>query len=240
MGLRLVLLGDIPSPWSEAARIIFDLKKIPFIPVRYRIDDDSVRQWTGVHNAPVAVYNDEPPLSHWADLLALAERLEKRVPLIPGDREERIAVLGHCHEIMGPMGLVWHTRLLLIHASLVTAGQCGFSVKVAEYLAKKYGYDADSINASRERVRESFDRLALQIAQKATLGREFLLSDRPTALDIYAASALGVLSPLPDDVCPLHPRIRRMLDSAAEHIGWAIPEELLAHREFVYRYCRKD
>ena len=32
-GLRLVLLRGFPSPWSPAARGIFELKKVPFIKV---------------------------------------------------------------------------------------------------------------------------------------------------------------------------------------------------------------
>jgi len=232
-GLRLVLLSDAPSPWSDAAKDIFTLKQIPFVAVRYRVTDDAVRQWTGVHNAPVALFDDQPALSHWADILALAERLDSRFPLIPHEFELRMRMLGLCHEIMGVLGLVWHTRLLVLEVSFRTGGECGFPVALAKRLAKKYGYGEQPVNASRQRVRDILGKLAELLEHNTSTGQGYILRDSLCALDIYCAAALGVMSLLPDAERPLDPRVRHMFESAAEAIRWEIPNVLLAHRAFV-------
>ena len=232
-GLRLVLLSDVPSPWSDSAKDFFRLKKIPFVAVRYRPSDDAIRQWTGVHNAPVALYNDEPALSHWGDLLALAERLERRRPLIPVDLEGRIRMLGLCHEVMGPLGLVWHTRLMLLDVSLKTGGKCGFPLRLAEFLSRKYGYGQQPIETSHHRVQEILVKLATLRELNRELEPNFILGEQLTALDIYCAAALGVMALLPDEQCPLQPAMRLIFESAAKEIKWAIPETLLAHRNIV-------
>ena len=238
-GLRLVLLSDAPSPWSEAAKDIFTLKQIPFVAVRYRATDDAVRQWTGVHNAPVAVFNDQPALSHWADILALAERLDARYPLIPRDFEARTRMLGLCHEIMSVLGLVWHTRLLVLEVSFRTSGECGFPVSIAKRLSEKYGYGEQPVNASRQRVREILGKLAELLVYNTSAGQGYILGDSPCALDIYCAAALGVMAPLPDAERPLDPRVRHMFESAAEAIRWEIPDILLVHRAFVRQQWRE-
>jgi len=58
---------------------------------------------------------------------------------------------------------------------------------------------------------------------------------RLSALDIYAAAALGVFRPLSDEWVPLHPRFRKMLESAADYTNLNVLPELLEHREFIYR-----
>ena len=73
-GVRLVLLGMVPSPWSEAAKGIFHVKGIDVVATRFRIGDDAVKAWTGIHNAPVVMFDDEPPRSHWADILGTSLR----------------------------------------------------------------------------------------------------------------------------------------------------------------------
>src|SRR4051794_12296224 len=87
-GLRLVIAGGIPSPWSQAAMGLFDMKGIDYLAVRFRPVAEQVRSWTGSHNVPVAVYADEPPRTGWAEILALAERLAPQPSLIPQDDDE--------------------------------------------------------------------------------------------------------------------------------------------------------
>jgi hypothetical protein len=99
-GLRLVVLADVPSPWSQAAKAIIELKGIDAVAVRMPLNDVAVRSWTGVHNAPVALYEDEPPRSGWAEILALAERLQPEPALIPREPRERTLMHGLSHELM--------------------------------------------------------------------------------------------------------------------------------------------
>ena len=52
-GLRLVVSKGIPNPWSEGAKALFDVKKIPWIPVPQRVmgDNSALADWTGQTSA---------------------------------------------------------------------------------------------------------------------------------------------------------------------------------------------
>jgi hypothetical protein len=144
-GLRLVIAGNIPSPWSQAAMGIFDLKGIDYAAVRFRPAAEAVRVWTGAHNVPVAVYDAEPPRTGWAEILTLGERLGGRMSLLPDSDGARVQTFGLAHELLGEGGLGWSVRLLLVHASVTTDGREGWPAKVASYLAPKYGYAPERV-----------------------------------------------------------------------------------------------
>jgi len=229
-GLRLVLAGNIPSPWSEAAKGCFDVKGIDYLGVRQRIGDAETRAWTGHHNAPVAMFNDEPPLTNWADILALAERLSPSPSLIPTDEEERIAMFGLSHEVLGPDGLGWSTRLLMIHAGLTTEGARGFPLPASRYLAPKYGYASERIDAARARIVNIFRAASARLSAGAT----YLIGDRFSAVDIHAAVTLGLFFPLPEAQCPTAPVFRRASETLDDDIRAMVPAALRAHRDRIY------
>ena len=54
-GLRLVLGVGTPGPWSISARALFDIRKVPFVPVRQELGgaNEELVAWTGRRNAPV-------------------------------------------------------------------------------------------------------------------------------------------------------------------------------------------
>ena len=62
-GLKLVLTGGVPGPWSEAAKALFNHHQVPFHPVQQvgGQSNDALVAWTSHRNAPVAVWNDEAP-----------------------------------------------------------------------------------------------------------------------------------------------------------------------------------
>ena len=76
-GLRLVLLRGLPSPWSLAAKAIFEFKGIEFQRV-YRAPTDApeaLEAWTGQASFPAAMHEDERPRTSWSDRTACkAER----------------------------------------------------------------------------------------------------------------------------------------------------------------------
>ena len=76
-GLRLVLTTGVPGPWGEAAKAIFAVKKLDYVPVRQTAAEDNADlvAWTGFRNAPQAIYEGEPARIGWEEILALAERL---------------------------------------------------------------------------------------------------------------------------------------------------------------------
>jgi glutathione S-transferase len=229
-GMRLVVLGGVPSPWSEAAKAIFRVKRIPFVAVRLVGKDEAIRAWTGVSNGPVAMYDDEPPRPGWAEILALAERVAPGPSLLPERAEDRAAMLGWAHEILGEDGLLWNGRLVGIDLGLATEGARGFPIPVAKYLGKKYGYAKERMPRAVARAKEQLAALARFLTSGA--GPHFF-GDRLTALDLYSAAAMGTIAPLPDELCPMMPIIRDVFDATRREIE--APEALLSHRDRVYR-----
>ncbi|HSG91675.1 MAG TPA: hypothetical protein VLA56_20830, partial [Pseudomonadales bacterium] len=58
-GLRVVLTAGVPgAPWTEAAKAVLEVKNIPFVRVAQSAGrtDEALREWTGIVNAPIAVY----------------------------------------------------------------------------------------------------------------------------------------------------------------------------------------
>src|SRR4051812_42845088 len=117
-GLRMVVVGGVPSPWGEAAKGILHLKGIPWVAVRLDYQSEALKTWIGQLNGPVALYEEEPPRPGWAEILELAERLAPTPALLPADPAARALVLGLAHEICGEGGLGWSRRLQLIHLGL--------------------------------------------------------------------------------------------------------------------------
>src|SRR5690349_24892933 len=74
-GLRMVVVGKVPSPWGEAAKNVFHLKGIDFAAVRLVYDNEALKTWARQLSGPVAMFDDEPPSSGWEEVLLLAELL---------------------------------------------------------------------------------------------------------------------------------------------------------------------
>jgi hypothetical protein len=141
-GLRMVVVGGVPSPWGEAAKGILHIKGIEWVAVRLAYDNDALKKWAGQLNGPVAIYERERPRPGWAEILLLAERLSPTPSLLPADPGERALMFGMAHEICGEGGLGWSRRLQLIDAGLHKAG--GFPEPVAAYLGKRYGHSPEA------------------------------------------------------------------------------------------------
>src|SRR5215212_7329360 len=94
-GLRMVVVGNVPSPWGEAAKGILHIKRIDWAAVRLVYDSEPLKEWMGPHrNGPVAIYEDERPRAGWAEILLLAERLVQAPSLLPADTAERALAFG--------------------------------------------------------------------------------------------------------------------------------------------------
>ena len=109
-GLRMVVVGNVPSPWGEAAKGILHIKGIAWAAVRLVYDSELLREWAGQRSGPVAIYDNEQPRSGWAEILLFAERLAPMPSLVPADPAERALVFGISHEICGEEGLGWCLR----------------------------------------------------------------------------------------------------------------------------------
>ena len=127
--VRMVVVGNVPSPWGEAAKGILHIKGIDWVAVRLAYDSEALQQWAGQRSGPVLIYDDDRPRSGWAEILLLAERLASAPPLLPAKADARALAFGLAHELCGEGGLGWSRRLQLIHAGLNNSG--GFSERVA-------------------------------------------------------------------------------------------------------------
>lgn len=228
-GLRLVIAAGVPSPWSEAAKGIFRVKRIPLVAVRLQPIDKETRAWTRSRNAPVAMYDDEPPRTGWAEILELAERLAPSPSLIPAVGGDRVRMFGLAHEVMGEGGLLWSGRLLTIHEGLTSDGARGFSAPVAGYLAKRYGYAAARVDLAGARINDAW-----RLLDDALGDQPYYFGDTLCALDIYSAAAVNIFAPPPEEQCAMWPPVRAAFESMRSAIG-AVPERILAHRERMYQ-----
>src|SRR5689334_10634367 len=117
-GLRMVVVGGVPSPWGEAAKGILHIKRIPFSAVRLVYDSDALRKWAGQLTGPVLIHDDDAPRAGWAEILMLAESLAPLPALLPLEPHARGRALSVADKICSQGGLAWTRRLQAVHAGL--------------------------------------------------------------------------------------------------------------------------
>ena len=181
-GLRMVVVGNVPSPWGEAAKGLFHIKGLDWSAVRLVYDDPALADWAGELSGPVAIWKDESPRSAWNDILLLAERLAPAPALIPADAGARAMMFGLSHELIGPGGLASARRLQLVHGGLT--GQGGFASEVAQYLAGKYGHTPQLGEAAGERVRALLEMLVSRLRAQKQAGSPCQVGDTLSAADV--------------------------------------------------------
>lgn len=233
-GLRLVLSRNTPGPWGEAAKNVFDLKHISYTRVSQYPGqpNEALKAWTGHSNAPIAIYNDEPPCSTWSGILLLAERLQPLPALIPCDEAERSALFGLCHEICGEDGLNWNRRLMLIGLwdQVGTAEDAAFRHKLKTH----YGHRPEAVARAGSRVRAIFAHLADCLREQRRLGKNYLVGDQLSAADIHLATALALFKPLPEEHCPMDASIRALYSHIGGDTLAALDSILIEHRDSLY------
>jgi glutathione S-transferase len=232
-GLRMVVVGGIPSPWGEAAKGILHVKGIDWAAVRLVYDSEPLKAWAGQRTGPVAFYDDEPPRPGWAEILLLAERLAPTPALLPADPAARALVFGLAHEICGEEGLGWSRRLQLVHAGLQNAG--GFPQDSSKYLGRKYGYRPGTGAACDARVVDLLGLLAARLKAQRLAGSRYYIGDALTAVDIYSATFMALLRPLPPELCAMSASIRVALETREAATEAALDPILLGHRDMLYR-----
>jgi len=232
-GLRLVLSRGVPGPWGESAKGLFHAKGVPFARVAQELGggNAALRAWTGRDDAPVAVWNDEPPRDGWAEIAALAERIAPEPRLLPEAVDERARVLGLGHELAGEWGLGWCRRLTLIDFLLRHAPK----LPIGPYLAGRYGYTPEAAAAAPARVARILRAFSAQLAAQRAQGRRWLVGDAFSALDVWWAAFAALLEPLPAELCPISAELRASYVVRDPVVREALDPALLAHRDLVYR-----
>jgi glutathione S-transferase len=236
-GLRLVLLRGLPSPWSLAAKAVFEFKGIDFQRV-YRAPTDppqALESWTGQASFPAAMHEDERPRTGWSEILLLAERLRPEPRLLPEDPHERALVFGLAHELCGEMGLGWCRRLIGLEPRLrddpEDPGVVGFQ--------QRYGSSPAERSSAKNRVVEVLGLLARILREQRAKGSEFLVGSGPSAADLYWATFSNMVSLLPPEKLPLQEGVRRGFSTTDPELLEALAPELIVHRDMIHeRYLR--
>jgi hypothetical protein len=240
-GLRLVLPPGTPGPWAEAAKGLFDAKRVPYARVRQVTGEDNAAlvRWTGHANQPQAIFADEPAVTGWNEMIALADRLAPEPRLLPEAPAERAAVVGLCGEIAAPHGFGWQRRLMMFH-ELATLPE---SVLPRDHpqrmlvatLGAKYGYSPEAALAAPRRCAAILAVLGERLARQRAAGSPFFVGHAPSALDVYWATFSPMLEPLPAEQCAMPPAMRESYLVRDPTVRAAADPRLIEHRDFVYR-----
>jgi glutathione S-transferase len=232
-GTRIVTSALVASPWSEATKGMFTLASLPAMVVSRGRDATDITAWTGVDNVPAVLHEDEPVRTNWAAIVGLAARLAGRGVLVPTDPEERADVMGLLELIAGETGLGWNARLAMIQVSHESDGQRGFSMPVAMYLAKRYGFDRTALPSElRERVARQLRVVEQRLEARAS---SYFGGDHPNAVDVYAAAFLTPLAVIDETTCPqMIAPLRAAFGTAHELLGDLVPPLLWAHRTMMF------
>ena len=236
-GLRLVLTAGVPGPWGEAAKYILQHKGIEFLPVHQEGggENAALQQWTGQNSAPVLVYEDLPPISHWLDLLMFAERHRPEPVLVPLDSRLRTTTLGLSALIAGVDGLGWNRRLQML-APIMAMDE---PVPAYARMALKYGWSVEAHDAASQRLGSILAELDRQLQIQSQRGSEYFVGDALSAADLYWASFSGMFKPLPQDLNPVPDFLRQTYSSAPAEVMAAFTPALEAHRDRIFeRYIR--
>lgn len=231
-GLRMVVVPKVPSPWGEAAKAFFHLKNVDFAAVRLVYDNEALKNWAGQLSGPVAIYDDEPPRSGWAEILMLAERLAPAPPMLSLVPEVRAQQLLLGDRFCSQGGLGWNRRLQMVHAGHTKTG--GFSDRVAGYLGGKYGYDAALADEYQARVIALLGEFAGALRAQRDVGKSYYVGDGLSAPDIYSAVFMALFKPLPPGQCDMHPGVRAAFEWLDGPTARALDPILVEHRDMVY------
>jgi glutathione S-transferase len=232
-GLRLVLTAGVPGPWGESAKAILAFKGIDFTPVFQKGggENAALRAWTGQTSAPVAVYNDLPPVCHWLDLLMLAERLSPEKPLVPSNCAERVEVLGVSALIAGADGFGWTRRLQMLAPMLLLDEP----PEIALNLGAKYGWSKQAHAAATGRMQAICAELDDRLARQEASGSDYLVGSTVSAADFYWANFAGMLKPLGPKDNPMPDFMRMTYESADAPTLACLSPRLEAHRDRMYQ-----
>jgi hypothetical protein len=77
--------------------------------------------------------------------------------------------------------------------------------------------------------------LAARLNVQRVAGSRYYVDDALSAVDIYAATFLALLRPLPHEVCAMDPATRAAFELRDPETDAALEPVLLEHREMMYR-----
>jgi hypothetical protein len=235
-GLRLTLTGGLPAPWSEAAKGVFRVRNVDYIPVLQQGGgpNEEVLAWTGHRNAPTAMHNDESARISAVDMINLGERLGSGPSLVPDAIGDRVLMFGLLNEVAGENGLAWNARVLMFGAMIESMGA---EAMRDNPMLSDYHYRAEDAAAAPAKVITILQTLAAQLEKQRTAGSRYFIGDGLTALDIYWACFSQMVNVLPPDVNPMPDYMRNVWGLTAQVLqdsGYELDQILLDHRDYVF------
>ena len=241
-GLRLALTVGVPGPWGESAKKILEYKGIDFVAVaQYPAEPNlDLVSWTGIRNAPIAIYNDEAPKNNFQDIVALAERLKPAPQLIPADSKTRILCSGISNEICGEGGFGWSRRLMSrasFQSIVLTEAEkkilLNAPVLDRETMKKAYGSSDFQAVTAEHRVSEILVNLRACLIEQKSVRSPYFVGQTVSACDIHWACFSNMLLPLPEEVNPM-PDWLRLSYGNIGGIELEDFEELITHRDMMF------
>jgi hypothetical protein len=231
-GLRLALTAGGPAPWSQAAKSVFHVKKIPYIPVAQHSGqaNEELVAWTGHRNAPVAMYDKEPARTGWYEILMLAERLAPTPSLVPQNVEERATMIGLSNELCGEEGFTWQARHLMFDTVLKAQGDA-FKQNP---MYQAYGYSVQNAAAAPGKIRPILAALSARLHKQQGAGSRYFVSGQLTALDLYWANMSQIVDPYPPEKNPMPDFFRQVWAPIRAAVESALDPILIAHRDFIF------
>jgi hypothetical protein len=232
-GLRIVLVKGMPSPWGQAAKTIFEIKGLEYVPAPWQPGgaNEDIVSWSGEASGPIVAWAKEKPIHRWIDILYLAERLAPKPSLLPADATQRALMIGLSHEICGEMGIGWNRRLQLFAPAFAS----GSPPAGVSRMGSKYGYNESDAKVAGERTAASLKALATQLKSQYARGIHYFTGDCLSALDIYWAAFANLLDPLPKEQCPMPEAYRPGFTVSDPVVKAALDPLLLEHRSRIFR-----
>lgn len=238
-GLRAVFVRGVPSPWGQAAKAIFEVKKIPYVAAAWipGAANEEIASWGGIDSAPIVVWEKERPVHSWIDILNLAERIAPTPSLIPADPGQRALMFGLANEICGELGIGWNRRIQAFAPALKSSDPGEGMLR----MGRKYRcMDAHDAARAGERVAGSLKLLDRQLASQYARGVRFFAGDALSALDLYWVTFMNLLDPLPASKCPMPEQIRPGFKASDPAIVAALSPMLVEHRDRIFEQYFKS
>lgn len=230
-GLRVAFTRGVPGAWSVGIKAILDIKGLDYVTLAQEPGgaNEELEAWTGTTSAPVLMFNDDRPRANWSEMLVLVEQLRPEPPLIPLDEDDRIVMMGLCHEICGEDGLGWNIRSLLMSDETTPVD----SERTARMWAKYRSPVGNDY--AQQRVRAIIGALGRRLNAQAARGSRYFMGDSLTAADIYWTAFSNLFAPMSDDLCTMPEYYRDIGPKAQLHLEAPLPQVLVEHRDFVAR-----
>jgi glutathione S-transferase len=177
------------------------------------------------------VYEDEPAVDGWLEILNLAERLGSGASLFPDDPLDRALAVGLSAEICGHEGFGWARRLSMQPPGAPPPDPD--SPQAA--MMRAYGLREGAVAQSDARVAGILKAFSAQLHRQRETGSPFLVGDRLSGCDVHWACFSILVEPLAVEDCFAAEQMLTMFSGKSEAVAAALDPILIEHRDRIWR-----